>query len=117
MELQALVRRVPVAPHVIEHAVQLVRATRPSEPNAAERVKNYVAFGAGPRASQALILCAKTYAALSGRVNVSCDDVRHVALPVMRHRIAVSFAAEAEGIRADQIIRRLIEEVPERKKS
>ena len=73
-----------------------------------------MAWGAGPRASQALILCAKCHAALAGRINVSCDDVRHLALPVLRHRLACSFAAEAEGITTDDIVRRLLEAVPER---
>src|SRR4051812_1803038 len=117
LKLQQLVRSLPVSKHVTGYAVDLVRATRPEEPGVPAFVKDQVGWGAGPRASQALILCAKTYAALNGRVNVSCDDVRHVALPVMRHRIAPSFAAEAEGIRADGIIRRLVEEVPERKQS
>ncbi len=117
LKLQQLVRSLPVSRHVTGYAVDLVRATRPEEPGVPAFVKEQVGWGAGPRASQALVLCAKTYAALHGRVNVSCDDVRHVALPVMRHRIAASFAAEAEGIRTDQVIRRLLEEVPERKKS
>jgi MoxR-like ATPase len=117
LKLQHLVRSLPVSNHVTGYAVDLVRATRPEEAGVPAFVKDQVGWGAGPRASQALILCAKTYAALNGRLNVSCDDVRHVALPVMRHRIAPSFAAEAEGIRADQIIRRLIEEVSERKKT
>ena len=73
-----------------------------------------VSWGAGPRASQALVLCAKCYAALMGRMNVSIDDVRHMALPVMRHRISPSFMAEAEGIKSDKIIERLLEAVPER---
>jgi MoxR-like ATPase len=117
LKLQHLVRSLPVSKHVTGYAVDLVRATRPEEPGALAFVKEQVGWGAGPRASQALILCAKALAALNGRLNVSCDDVRHVALPVLRHRLAVSFAAEAEGIAADQVIRRLLEEVPERKKS
>jgi MoxR-like ATPase len=117
LKLQQLVRSLPVSKHVTGYAVDLVRATRPEEHGVPAFIQEQVGWGAGPRASQSLILCAKTYAALNGRVNVSCDDVRHVALPVMRHRIAASFAAEAEGIRTDQIIRRLLEEVPERKKS
>ena len=116
LRFQQLIRSIPVSRHVTGYAVDLVRATRPEEPGVPAFIKEQVGWGAGPRASQALVLCAKTYAALNGRVNVSCDDVRHVALPVMRHRLAVSFAAEAEGIRADQVIRRLLEEVPERKK-
>ena len=117
LRFQEVVRQVVVADHVFNYAVDLVRATRPEEATAPAFIKEQVGWGAGPRASQALILCAKTYAALHGRVNVSCDDVRHVALPVLRHRIAASFAAEAEGVRTDQVIRRLLEEVPERKKS
>jgi MoxR-like ATPase len=117
LKLQHLVRSLPVSRHVTGYAVDLVRATRPEEHGVPAFIKDQVGWGAGPRASQALILCAKTAAALNGRLNVSCEDVRHVALPVMRHRIAASFAAEAEGIRPDQVIRRLLEEVPERKKS
>jgi MoxR-like ATPase len=117
LKLQHLVRSLPVSKHVTGYAVDLVRATRPEEPGVPAFVQDQVGWGAGPRASQALILCAKTYAALHGRLNVSCDDVRHVALPVMRHRIAASFAAEAEGIRTDTIIRQLLEDVPERKRS
>jgi MoxR-like ATPase len=108
LELQALVRRVPVAPHVIEHAVQLVRATRPSEPGAAERVKNYVAFGAGPRASQALILAAKARAVLAGRYAAELEDVRALALPILRHRLVMSFRAEAESVRPADIIDALL---------
>jgi MoxR-like ATPase len=117
LKLQHLVRSLPVSKHVTGYAVDLVRATRPEEEGVPGFVREQIGWGAGPRASQALVLCAKTYAGLNGRVNVSCDDIRHVALPVMRHRIAVSFAAEAEGIKADQVIKRLLEEVPERKKS
>jgi MoxR-like ATPase len=111
---QQLVRSIPVSKHVTGYAVDLVRATRPEEPDVPAFVKEQVGWGAGPRASQALILCAKCYAALSGRINVSTSDVRHLALPVMRHRICASFAAEAEGITTDAIIRRLLETVPER---
>ena len=112
---QQLVRRIPVSAHVTGFAVDLVRATRPTEPGVPEFIREQVAWGAGPRASQALILCAKCHAALAGRINVSCDDVRHLALPVLRHRLACSFAAEAEGITTDDIVRRLLETVPERK--
>jgi MoxR-like ATPase len=108
LELQALVRRVPVAPHVIAHAVQLVRASRPGEPGATERVKAYVSFGAGPRASQALILAAKARAVLSGRFAAEVDDVRALALPILRHRLVMSFRAEAEGVRAAHVIEELL---------
>ena len=111
---QKLIRRIPVSPHVTGYAVDLARATRPHEQGAAEFIREQVAWGAGPRASQALILCAKTHAALMGSTNVSCDNVRHLALPVLRHRISPSFMAEAEGITTDTIIKRVLEEVSER---
>jgi len=109
LDIQALVRRVPVAPHVIEHAVKLVRASRPNEPGAQDRVKAYVSFGAGPRASQALILAAKARAVLSGRYAAEIEDVRALALPILRHRLVMSFRAEAEGVRADDVIETLLQ--------
>jgi MoxR-like ATPase len=114
LNYQHLIRSIPVSRHVTGYAVDLVRATRPEDSKALAFIKEQVGWGAGPRASQALIHCAKCYAALSGRVNVSCDDVRHLALPVMRHRLQASFAAEAEGITTDKIITTLLEKVPER---
>jgi MoxR-like ATPase len=114
LEFQHLVRDIPVSKHVTGYAVDLVRATRPNEPGVPAFISEQIGWGAGPRASQALILCAKTYAAVHGRVNVSCDDVRKLAAPVLRHRILCSFAAEAEGISTDDVIRRLIEQIPER---
>jgi len=116
LNYQKLVRSLPVSAHVTGYAVDLARASRPTEPGVPEFIQEQVAWGAGPRASQALILCAKCRAALAGRINVSCDDVRHLALPVLRHRLACSFAAEAEGISTDDIVRRLLETVPERKR-
>ena len=115
LHYQHLIRSIPVSKHVTGYAVDLVRATRPDDSAALAFVKEQIGWGAGPRASQALIQCAKTYAALSGRLNVSCDNVRHLALPVLRHRLLASFAAEAEGISTDVIIRRLLETIPERK--
>ena len=117
LKFQELIRSIPVSKHVTGYAVDLVRATRPEEAGVPAFIKEQVAWGGGPRASQALILCAKCYAALSGRVNVSCDDVRHLALPVLRHRIQASFAAEAEGITTDAIVRKVMETVAERTKS
>jgi MoxR-like ATPase len=114
LRFQQLIRSIPVSKHVTGYAVDLVRATRPEETGVPGFIKEQVGWGAGPRASQALIHCAKCFAALSGRINVSCDDVRHLALPVLRHRILASFAAEAEGITTDAIIRRLLETIPER---
>jgi MoxR-like ATPase len=108
LDLQALVRRVPVAPHVIAHAVALVRATRPTEGTPIDLVKNYVSFGAGPRASQALILAAKARAALNGRYAAEVEDVRALALPIMRHRLVMSFRAEAEGVRSSAIVEELL---------
>jgi MoxR-like ATPase len=98
LSLQELVRRVPVAPHVIEHAVKIVRATRPDEPSAGELVRHHVAFGAGPRASQALILGAKARAVLEGRYAAEVEDVRALVAPIMRHRIVMNFRGEADGV-------------------
>jgi MoxR-like ATPase len=116
MKIQKLVRSIPVSPHVMSYAVDLVRATRPMEEGVPLFVKEQVGWGAGPRASQALILSAKTFAAIHGRANVSCDDIRKLAKPVLRHRIAASFMAEAEGVSTDMIIDKLVKEVPERAK-
>lgn len=117
LHFQRVVRSVPVSKHVTGYAVDLARATRPGDSTAPAFVKEQVAWGGGPRASQALVLCGKCRAALHGRMNVSCDDVRTLALPVLRHRIAASFIAEAEGITTDMIVERLVEEVPERTKA
>jgi MoxR-like ATPase len=114
LHLQQVVRSIPVSRHVTGYAVDLVRATRPDEPGVPAFIKEQVGWGAGPRASQALILCGKCHAALHGRVNVACDDIRHVSLSVLRHRIAASFTAEAEGISTDAIVKQLLETVPER---
>jgi MoxR-like ATPase len=115
LSFQRLVRSIPVSSHVIGYAADLARATRPNEPGAATFIKEQVGWGAGPRAGQALVLCAKARAALAGRVNVACDDIRALAPAVMRHRLTPSFMAEAEGISADRIIAKLLETVPERK--
>lgn len=103
LAMQELVPRVPVADHVIEHAVAIARASRPGL-DAPDTVSRFVAFGAGPRASQALILGAKARAVLSGRFAAEVDDVRALSVPVLRHRIVPSFRAEAEGITPGQII-------------
>jgi MoxR-like ATPase len=111
---QNLVRRVPVSDHLVEYAVSLVRATRPSEDGALDFVKNWVNWGAGPRASQYLILAGKTRAILDGRPTPGPDDIRFAAYPVLRHRIVTSFNAEADGVDTMEIIRRLLETVKER---
>ncbi len=106
IEFQNLIRRVPVADNVIEYAVKLVAATRPDN-GADEYVKNWVNWGAGPRASQYLILAAKANAALEGRFTPSIDDVKKYVLPVLRHRVIPNFSAEAEGITSVEIIEKI----------
>jgi MoxR-like ATPase len=106
--LQHLVRRVPVAEHVFVYARDLVRASRPNEVESTDFVRKYVSWGAGPRAGQSLILCAKARALLEGRIHASIADIRHVAPPVLRHRIVTTFHAEAEGIDADRVIEHLL---------
>jgi len=105
--LQSLVRRVPVADQVIHYAVNLVRLTRPNAPDAPDYIKDWISWGAGPRASQYLILGAKTRAILDGRPNPDIEDVRSIAKPVLRHRLVTNFNAEAEGISTTDIIERL----------
>jgi MoxR-like ATPase len=105
---QGLVRRVPVADNVVSYAVDLVGRTRPQAPQAPQFVKDWIRWGAGPRASQYLILGAKTRAILAGRHTPDIDDVRAVATPVLRHRLVTSFSAEAEGIGTVQIVDRLL---------
>ena len=109
-ELQALVREVPIADDLIRYALRLTRATRVKTEEAPDFVKRHVDWGAGPRAGQYLVLGAKASAVLSGRPHVTAEDIRRVALPVLRHRIVTNFAAEAEGVTSDDIIRRLLEE-------
>ncbi len=116
MQIQDLVRDVPVADHVIRYALQLVRATRrPTRggPDARPQfVRKYLNWGAGPRASQYLVLAGKARAVLDGRTHVTIEDIREVAHPVLRHRLITSFNAEADGLRSDDLIDRLLEEVP-----
>ena len=113
IELQRLVRRVPVPKHVVKYAVDFVRSTRPTDQGVPQFIKDWVSWGAGPRASQYLVLGAKTRAILAGRYAPSCDDVRQVTKPVLRHRIVTNFSAEADGITTVDIIDRLLKEIPE----
>ena len=113
LALQRIVRKIPVSQHVIDYAVNLVRASRPSDPTAPEFIAKYLTWGAGPRAAQYLILGAKSRSLLHGRFNVACEDVRAVAKPVMRHRIFTNFNADAESIKPDNIIEMLIKAVAE----
>ncbi len=109
LRYQQLIRQIPVADNVIEYAVRLVGRTRPGRDGAPDFVSNYINYGAGPRASQYLILGAKAMAALDGRLTPSIEDVRRVAVPVLRHRIVPSFNAEADGVNTVDIIERLLE--------
>jgi MoxR-like ATPase len=111
-EYAHLVRRVPVAEHLVRYALQLVRKTRVGRPEATEMVGKYVTWGAGPRASQYLVLAAKARAALQGRFFVSSDDIAAVAAPVLRHRIITNFNAEADGVTPDAIVEHLLEATP-----
>ncbi len=108
LEYQKLVRRVPVADNVVEYAVKLVQSTRPGTEQAPELSNNYLEWGAGPRASQFLIVGAKCNALLSGKYSPDIEDVKAVAKPILRHRIVRNFKAEAEGLTVDQIIEKLL---------
>jgi len=109
LALQELVLRVPVAEETVRYAVNLVRKTRPKEADAPDFVRQYMAWGAGPRASQYLILAAKARAVLHGRYAAEREDVRALAMPVLRHRMLANFTAEAEGVDSAQVIGRLLE--------
>jgi MoxR-like ATPase len=109
LELQDLVRRVPVPEPVLDFAVRLARATRPKDALSPEGVRGWIAWGAGPRASQALVVGAKARALLEGRLVVSKEDVVRVAKPILRHRLVLNYQAEAEGVRADDLVARLLD--------
>lgn len=112
--LQNLVRTVPVSDHLVSYAVRLARATRPTEADCPDYIKNWVSWGAGPRAGQYMVLAAKTRAILDGRPTPSVEDVRFAAVPVLRHRIVTSFTAEAEGVDTIAIVKKLLETVGEK---
>ena len=112
LRIQSLVRQVPVADHVLRYVLRLVRSTRIRE--ASEKpdiVQNYVSWGAGPRASQYLVLGAKAKAILSGASHVMPEHIRAVALPVMRHRIITNFNAEADGVTTDDVVNELLDRI------
>lgn len=111
-ELQRVVRKVPVPDHVMDFVLDVVRFTRPNNPDAPAWVKDLVDWGAGPRACQNIVLAAKVRAVLRGRFHVTDDDVEALALPVLRHRVVPTFNAEAEGIKIDDIITRIVKSVP-----
>jgi MoxR-like ATPase len=106
-----LVRELPAAANVVDYALRLIRATRPGDATAPAAVKDWVRWGVGPRAGQALVLGAKAAALLDGRTVPAPEDVTRVALPVLRHRVLVNFQAEADGIGSDEVIRRLLDVV------
>jgi MoxR-like ATPase len=112
-DLQHIVRQVIVSRHVSSYAVSLARATRPSDPDAPDFIHRWVNWGASPRASQFMLAAGRARAILDGRLNVSCDDIRAMAPPVLRHRLGVSFTAESENINVETIIQKVIEAVPE----
>ncbi len=113
LTLQNRVRELPVSKHIIKYATRLVRTTRPDTAGAPQFIKDNVFCGAGPRAAQFLILGAKARAVVHGRINVSCEDVRSLAAPVLRHRIFTNFTADSEGIKPDDLIKQLLISIPE----
>ena len=112
LDLQSLVRRVPVTDHVIQYTLALVRQTRVSEPGAPRFIQDWLSWGAGPRAVQYLILGGKARALLYGRAHVQTDDIQALCYPVLRHRILTNFTAASEGVTSDTVIKKLIEETP-----
>jgi MoxR-like ATPase len=113
INLQKLVGSIPASDYTVKYVARLVRATRPVDELSPKFIKELVDYGAGPRAGQALIHGAKAMAAMDGRFSVSLDDVRKVAIPVLRHRISTNFQAQAEGQTTESLIRRLISEIRE----
>jgi MoxR-like ATPase len=113
LQLQDVVRKIPVSTHVIKYAIRLVRSTRPNDPKAPDFIKQYVSTGAGPRAGQFLVLAAKARAVTEGRIHVSCKDIRRAAVPVLRHRILTNFAADSEGLSSMALVERLLTTIEE----
>jgi MoxR-like ATPase len=112
LELQQIVRQVPVTDHVVDYALALVRQTRVGQPGCPDFINDWLSWGAGPRAVQFLLLGAKARALLSGEAHVSTSDIQALAAPVLRHRIVTNFAAESEGVTPDTVIEKLIAETP-----
>jgi len=109
LEMRALCRAVPIAPHVKEWALKIVMATHPDSELAPPQVKRFVRYGSSPRGAQALVLAAKTRALLDGRYNVSFDDIRRSALPALRHRVLLNFEGLAEGVQPDDLVQEILE--------
>jgi len=112
LDLQDLVLRVPVADHIFNYVAELVGATRPTEENAPQYIRDWISWGAGPRACLNLITGSKARAILNGRFSVAIEDVQALAMPVMRHRIGLNFAAQSEGITPDDVVKNLLETIP-----
>ncbi|PKN46821.1 MAG: AAA family ATPase [Deltaproteobacteria bacterium HGW-Deltaproteobacteria-20] len=115
LELQKLVREVPVARHVQDYAIRLLQACHPDGEEAPDMVRRFVRFGPSPRGAQATLLAAKIRALFEGRFAASTDDVKAVALPALRHRVLLNFEGEAEGVRPDQVLEHIIKKMPESK--
>ncbi|MEI8212192.1 MAG: MoxR family ATPase [Planctomycetota bacterium] len=113
LNIQKLVTNVAVSPFIVKYVVALVRATRPGEADSPEVVKELLDFGAGPRAGQFLIQAGKAMAAMDGRFNIAVEDIRKIAIPVLRHRLSTNFQAQAEGMNTDKIVLRLLKEIKE----
>ena len=113
LNMQKLIAAIPATEYVVDYATRLTRASRPGDESAPPFVSQYIDWGAGPRAGQYLIWAGKAFAAMDGRFAVSLDDLRKAAVPVMRHRLAPNFAAQAEGLDSVKLVRMLLEHVPE----
>jgi MoxR-like ATPase len=113
LQMQTLVREVPISRHVQDYAVRLLQATHPTHDASLDMVKRFVKFGASPRGAQALLLAAKIRALFEGRFAASIDDVRTVSLPALRHRVLLNFEGEAEGIKTDDVLREIMKHLPE----
>jgi len=113
LEMRNVSREVPIAKHVMDYAIRLVRATHPDLAEAAEATKRYVRFGSSPRGAQSIIITAKIRALIDGRYNVSTDDIRRSAIPALRHRTILNFEGEAEGIATDEILAEIVKKTPE----
>jgi MoxR-like ATPase len=115
LEMQRLVRSVPVSKHVQDYAVRLLQATHPTEDDSLDTVKRFVKFGGSPRGAQALLLASKIRALFEGRFAPSIEDVRICALPALRHRVLLNFEGEAEGVKTDDVLKAILKQLPESK--
>jgi MoxR-like ATPase len=113
LSIQETVKLIPVSEHVYRYAQRIVGCTRPNQPDALDCCKNYLSFGAGPRASMSLIMAAKAHALIQGEAHVSCANVTAIAPAVLRHRLAVNFTAQSDGITPDDVVRMILEQVPQ----